>query len=382
MQHRSILYIFAISLVVLSSCSSNNETLVIEETNEALSESQYILTTKQFQSSEMKIGKMTMHDFNDVVRANGKFDLPPQNLVSISTYFGGYVKDVRLLPGEQVKKGQTLFVLENPDYIQIQQDYLEAQGQLTYLKSDYERQKNLAQDNVTSQKTFLKAESDYTVTKVKLESFSMKLGLMNIMASQLTIDNIRTTVTITSPINGYITAVNITKGEFVNPSDVAMSLIDPDHMHLELSIFEQDLSKVKKGQEINFKIQNNDRESYKAEVYLVNKIVNPENRTVSIHGHLIDEKKIDLFNPGMYVEAEIYTSSEKKYALPQDAVIEANNKYFVLVRTIASNDTYGFKEKEVIPGKSNNGFTEIRNADEFDANNEFLLNGAFNLIKE
>src|SRR5690606_33026367 len=114
----------------------------------------------QFQSSNMVLGKMEMGSFHEVVKANGMFDVPPENRAAVSCYFGGTVKDIRLLPGQKVKKGQVLFILENPDYVQMQQDFLEAKGQLAYLKSDYERQKNLAQDNVTSQKNYLKAESE------------------------------------------------------------------------------------------------------------------------------------------------------------------------------------------------------------------------------
>ncbi len=376
-------YLIVIALVLLASCSSKNDTttsdnIIIENSTDDV----YELTTTQFNSSEMKLGKLQMQEFNEVVKANGMFDVPPQNNASISSYFGGSVKDIVLIPGERVKKGQVLFTLENPEYVQMQQDFLESQGQLVYLKSDYERQKNLAQDNVTSQKNYLKSESDYTVTRVKSESLRKKLELLNINPNTLTIENIRTAVNVIAPINGYVTQVNITRGSFLNPSDVAMILVNADHLHLELNIFEKDIAKVKIGQPIYFRIQEDQSEQYDAIVYLVNKTVDAEKRTIGVHGHLLDEKLTHRFNPGVYVEAEIYTTSVSRLSLPQNALIEVDNSYYVLVLESSSNEGYSFVKKEVKPGKSNKDNIEILNASDFDENTEFLIKGAFNLIKE
>src|SRR5690606_39046850 len=135
--------------------------------------------------------KISMQKFNTVVKANGMFAVPPQNQADVSAYFAGYVKDINLLPGNAVKPGQVLFTIENPEYVQVQQDFLEAQGRLSYLKSDYERQKELMTDNVTSKKVFLKAESDYTVTLAQFQSLKKRLSLMNINPNTLTGETIR-----------------------------------------------------------------------------------------------------------------------------------------------------------------------------------------------
>src|SRR5690606_24756864 len=115
------------------------------------------ITENQFKSGGMELGKISMQPFNTVVNANGMFAVPPQNQADVSAYFAGYVKDIKLLPGHEVKKGQVLFTIENPEYVQVQQNFLEAKGRLSYLKSDYERQKELMADNVTSQKNYSKA---------------------------------------------------------------------------------------------------------------------------------------------------------------------------------------------------------------------------------
>jgi cobalt-zinc-cadmium efflux system membrane fusion protein len=369
-------------LLALASCSSGTDTpAAAEPAAQTPAEGTYELSNAQFESSGMQLGKLAMKTFHEVVKATGMFDVPPENRASVGSYFGGTVTDIRLLPGERVKKGQLLFTLENPDFVQMQQEYLESQGQLTNLKADYERQKNLLQDQVTSQKNFLKAEADYTVTRVKVASLARKLSLMNINPNTLSLENIQTTVSITSPINGYVTQVNINRGTFLPASQSAITIVDTDHLHLELNIFEKDLPHVRIGQTIRFSIQEDQRSTYTATVHLVNKTVDPENRTIGIHGHLTDENLSSLFSPGMYVEADINTSSSVKAALPEEALVEVEGKYYVLALQ-SQNNGYTLVKKEVKAGQTNDGFVEILNPQDFEDNTQFLISGAFNLISE
>ncbi|MFZ6663526.1 efflux RND transporter periplasmic adaptor subunit [Peijinzhouia sedimentorum] len=383
MKKYSLVLLIVVSIISLNSCNSNSEESTIDALPmESVDEDIYNLTISQFTSSDMKLGTMEMKTFNDIVKANGMFDVPPENLATVSTYFGGTVKSILLIPGEQVKKGQELFVLENPDYVQIQQEYLEAKGLLAYLASDYERQKNLVKDNVTSQKTFLKAESDYTVTKVKLESLGKKLVLMGINPDGLTVDNIRTTISIKSPINGFVSQIGITRGAFLLPTQFAIAIVNTEHLHLELAIFEKDLPRISIGQAINFRIQEDNSKEYQATVHLINKTVDLEKRTIGIHGHLLDESLEAKFNPGMYVEAEILTSSELRNSIPQNALVELDNKYYALVLLDSTSDGYTLIKKEVITGLTNDDYVEVLNTQDFKDNAKILINGAFNLITE
>lgn len=383
MKNRSVSYLIVASLLTLASCASKTDSQVADQSiTQTPLEGAYQLSKTQFESSDMKLGKMEMKTFHEVVKATGMFDVPPESRASVSSYYEGTVKNIKLLPGERVKKGQLLFTLENPDFVQMQQDFLEAKGQLTYLKSDYERQKNLVEDNVSSQKSFLKAESDYTVTRVKVESLAKKLSLMNISPDSLTLENIRTIINIYSPISGYVTTVDATRGGFLNQSQSAITILNTDHLHLELNIFEKDLPKVSIGQPIQFSIQDDKSLKYDAAVHLVNKTVDPTNRTIGIHGHLMDEKSSSKFTPGMYVEADIYSTNVSKISLPEDALVEVEDKYYALVLQDNSTTAFSFVKREIKAGESSDGFVEILNLNDFNDTTQFLTKGVFNLITE
>jgi membrane fusion protein, heavy metal efflux system len=380
---QNLSYLFLLALLGLVACSSPKETEDTTTTDDAATtagDGVYQLTATQFQASDMQLAPLAPHDFHQTIKTNGLIDVPPGNRALVSAYFGGYVKDIGLLPGEQVRKGQVLFVLENPEYIEMQQDFLEAKGQLSYLKSDFERQANLAADNVTSQKNYLKAEADYTVTRVRYESLKKKL--MNINTDNLTEQQLRTTIVVTAPIGGYVTSVNVAKGQFLNPADVAIAITNPDHLHLELILFEKDLAQVAVDQPVTFKIQADPQREYAASVYLINRNIDPEKRTASIHCHLTDEKNTQQFSPGMYVEAEIYTQSAPAAALPATAIVNVGNQYFVLLKQAASPETFSFIRRKVAIGTTTDGFTQILNFADFPEGAEFLSKGAFDLLAE
>jgi membrane fusion protein, heavy metal efflux system len=367
------------SLLLLNSCGKsgdNGAIQIVEESNPNL----ISLTADQFSSSAMATGKMEVANFSEIVRTNGMFDVPPSNKSSVSAYFGGYVKELELLPGDIIKKGQLLFTLENPDYIQTQREFLEIQGNLSFLKSDYERQKRLASENVTSQKKYLQAEADYNVAQAKYASLKKILGLMNIDPNAVTTESLTSVIRVKAPIGGHITSVNASKGMFLNPSDIAVTITDTDHLHIELNVFEKDLPKLKIEQQVRFKLQNDANSDYMATINLINKQIDSNTRSVMVHCHLNNEHDAVNFVPGMFVEAEILTSTEALPSLPQEAVIDIENVHYVLLKLSGSG--MNFERKEVKVGRIENGRVAILNASEFPSTSEFLIKGAFNLILE
>lgn len=339
------------------------------------------LTQEQFSTSAMELGKMREASFGNSVRANGIIDVPAEGRAEISSYYGGYVRDLNLLTGQQVKRGELLFILESPEYVQMQQDYLEAKSQLSYLQSDFERQQTLSRENIASQKNFLRAESEYNVTLARFEGLKKKLILLNLDPESITAENLRANIPVYAPISGYITAINAVNGSYLSPADVAASLINTEHIHLDLNIFEHHIATIKEGQPIRFRLPNDPEMVYEATVFMIGRAIQEQGRIIKVHAQLKDEKQTARFTPGMYVEAEIFSSNGLSPALPADAVVELSGQYFVLAKKESGNDGLVFERKEVNPGATADGLTEILNAGDFGENDEFLTKGAFNLIQ-
>ena len=369
---KKILYIATLAVVLFSCKESKTEEAAPKDddlTN---------VTTTQFQSSAMEIGTPTEQDFNVTVKASGKIDVPPQNRAKVTTFMGGYVKSTTLLVGDKVKKGQPLLVLQSTEFLDIQKDYMEVAEQLTFLKSEYERQKTLFDEKITSQKNYLKADSDYKRAKAMHQSLRAKLVLLNINPKNVEQGKLTSTITIFSPISGDIVIMNANVGMYVAPSDVILEIVDTDHLHLELAVFEKDILKVKIGQKITFKVPEASKDLFNAEVHLVGKSIEGNDRTINIHAHLDDAIKQKLLT-GMFVEAQIIVDSKKGLAIPSDALITENNKNFVLLLE-NQKDGYSFKKVSVTIGEKSEKFVEIIPNSVINAESKILTKGVFDLV--
>ena len=287
------------------------------------------LSAEKFKASGVVFGSIEEKNMSDILKVNGVLDVPPQNLISINVPYGGFVKQTDLLEGTKVKKGQVIAVLSNPEYIQMQQDYLENKGKLDYLEKEYQRQKELKAENVTSTKTFQKAESEYKGAFAIIKGLEAKLALLGISKNSILDGNITADIVITSPINGYVTKVNANIGKFVSPQDVIFEIVDTEHLHVELTVFEKDISKIKEGQKIRFTLANDPSIELTASVHLIGRSFD-ETHSVRIHGHLDTENPHLL--PGMYVNAVIEFGNEKVKAVPKDAVVLSDGKEFIFIR--------------------------------------------------
>lgn len=363
-----------LAVLILVSCKSEPEVTTVE----AGAEREYITITKeQFEHNRMELGKLTEQDFPELIRVNGKIDVPPENRAQINVFEGGYVKRAPMLEGSAVKRGQLILSLENPKYIELQQEYLELAGQLDYLKSEYKRQQIMLDEKITSQKNFLRVESQYKSGLARYNSLRKKLQMLNIDPQVVESGKVTSDINIYAPISGTVDRVNVSKGMFVEPTHNIMEIVNTDHIHIELNAFEKDVMRIMKGQKIVFSLPQAPSTTYEAEIWLVGRTID-ENRMATVHAHLPDSLK-NRFAVGMFVEAQIITSSNIHPAFPEEAIVEVDNAHYVLVLEDIKGEDYVFTLREVHPRNTFNGFTAIEDPENLQ-DNQVLTKGAFNLI--
>jgi len=338
-----------------------------------------VVTKAQFESENMQLVTLQDLPFPVHIKTTGIIDVPPNSKAVISAYVGGYIKNSPLLIGDKIKKGQTLLTIENIEFIELQQEYIEIAEQLTYLKSEYERQKELYSENISSKKSFLKAESDYKRTNAMYNGLRKKLQMLNIDPTAAEEGNMTSVSVIYAPISGSITDINISTGSYVSPADKIMEIVNTDHIHLELRVFEKDVLKIKKGQKVIFRIPESTNESFEGEIHLIGKSID-KNRTVQVHAHIDHDIKHN-FIVGMFVESDIIVEDNTSKALPESAFIDVNDRNYVLILKSRDDDKYTFLKKEVLVGENYNGFIKIKDSSSIKNTDQFLL-GGYNLIAE
>ena len=371
------LIMFCIVLLALFSCSKKQEQSPVEKTSKTQSDTtatdEVILSDEQLKSINVQLGSLEKRKMNNPVKANGILDVPPQNLVTVSAPLGGFVKYTELLQGMKVRKGQVLIVMEHPDYIQIQQDYLDGKSQLEFLALEYKRQQDLATDNVNSMKTLQQSKSNYLSTKAKVEGLKAKLKLINIDPVDIEAGEIRNTISITSPISGFLTQVNINIGVHVNPTDVMAKIVDTEHLHAEAQVFEKDISKLAIGQTVRITLSNETKERL-AKVYLVGKEITKE-RTVRVHCHLTVEDPSLI--PGMYFSAIIETDEQTSDVLPNEAIVNFEGKDYIFIAN--PSDDHRYNMIEIVKGLSEGNYTTVT-ISEVAINKSVVIKGTYALL--
>ena len=371
------LYILIFSLVLIACGNSEKNIETVEEIQTGSNEID--ITKEQFKGEKMAFGSLTEQEFNETVKTNGMIDVPPHNKSSVTSFFGGYITKTPLLVGDKVVKGQLLVTLENTEYVEIQQNYLEVVEQLNYLKSEFTRQKTLFDENITSEKNFLKAESTYKSNLAHYNGLRKKLEMMHINPTSVEQGHISSTINIYAPIEGHVTKVNVSNGTYVSPADIIMEIVDTDHIHLELSIFEKDILKIKKDQDILFTIPEASNKTFVAEVHLVGTTIDEKSRRVKVHGH-IDNTQTN-FIVGMFVEAEILVKSRKSSALPKEAIINLENEFYVLVLKNETETEFHLEKVKIEKGNETETFVEILNIDALN-DKQILTKGTYMLLNE
>ena len=289
------------------------------------------------------------------------------------------MKKTELLQGMKVTKGQVIAVMEHPDYIQMQQEYLDGKSQLEYLEAEYKRQQELNKDNVIAQKTLQQAKAQYLSMQAKVNGLKSKLNLIGINPDKLLNGEIQNTVTILAPITGYVTKVHVNIGLYVNPNDVMFEIVDTEHLHAELTVFEKDITKIQINQKVRFTLANENKERF-ATVYLIGREISSD-RTVRIHCHL-DNEDTQLL-PGMFLKAYIETGTNEVTALPEKAVVDFGGKKFIYINKSNANGIYQYEMTEVQIGLNELGYTEIFLPPSFDkATMQIVVNGAYDLLSK
>lgn len=367
--------------VVLFSCHSGSKNKAETEKAEVIPDDIVEMRKDQIKLAKIETGSIELRSLSGTLKVNGTVTTAPQNLATVCLPMGGFVKSTSLIAGSAVSKGQALAIVENQDFVDIQQNYLEAKNKLEYAEAEYKRHTELFKDDVYSQKNVQQVTSEYKTLKALVKALEQKLSLIGINASKLKEDNISSSISVISPISGYIKSVNINIGKYVTPSDVMFEIVNSNNLLLELTLFEKDADKVSNGQNIRFFV-NNETEQHKARIYQTAKSIGSD-KTFKVYADVDGTCKNVL--PGMYVNAIIETSGDRVTSLPSEAIVSFDDKDYIFVfEKNKEEDGKPFTEYRMIQvqkGFSDNGFTEVKLPQGFDYKNaKVVIKGAYNLL--
>ena len=361
-------------IIMLASSSCGGRTAEPESVDHPGEENIVSLTEEQIKTAGIVTGAIEQRDLSTAIRLNGRIDVPPQNLVSVSAPLGGYLMSTEILPGTPVKRGQIIAMMEDQQYIQLQQDYLSSRIRLNLLEREYQRQKVLNSEKASSDKIWEQADAEYRNEQVRFTALNEKLRLVGIDPNNLSETRISRVIPIRSPIDGFVSKVNVNIGKYVMPTDVMFELINSDDIHLALKVFERDLEKIYVGQSVIAYTNNDSDRKYMCKVVLIGRDLSAD-RNAEVHCHFESYDK--RLVPGTYMNADVLVKTIRASVLPSDALVLYDGHQYVF--KVAGGRR--FEIMEVGSGESEGNFTEVK----MPANGNlpgtlFVTQGAYSLL--
>jgi RND family efflux transporter MFP subunit len=398
----NIIYLLFIAIFTLncnkketSSENSEEKTEQPEENHEEAPQTMASLSEDQIKAVGITLGTIEMKELNSTIKTNGLLRVPNNNKATITSLYGGIIKTLNVQVGSFVKKGQLIATIANPEFIRLQEDYLSTNSRITYAEQEYRRQRELFDNDAGAKKNLQSSDAELKSLRTKKASLLRQLQMMGISPGKINNGNMRSGLVITAPISGTISSISSQIGSYVDVSSPVAEIIDNNSIHLDLQVFEKDLPKMRVGQIVHFKLTNNPETEYDATIYSIGSSFENDSKTISVHAN-VTGNKTGLID-GMNITGIVSLDKTTTPAIPNEAIVEADGKFYVFVKTDkkpeahheekpekeagnpaeTKSKTINFEKVEVVKGSSDMGYTAITSVKEISPDAEIATKGAF-----
>lgn len=404
-------YLIIISLIIAGaaavvSCGSKDDaaTTGTPKTGEAGHEDEHenpntaTLTEEQVRSIGLTLGSIENKQLTATLKTNGLLRVPNQNRATINSVYSGIIKSLLVQPGNFVNKGQVIATITNPEFIQVQSDYLAVNAKIGLAELEVKRQKELNAGNAGALKNLQAAETELRTLRTARSAYAQQIQLMGIQPGSLRTGKLVSVLAIRSPINGVISDVKVEMGSFVDVSTTVAEIVDNSQLHLDLFVYEKDIPKLKNNQLIHFTLTNNPGKEYDAQIYSLGSSFEGESKAVTVHAK-VQGDKTGLID-GMTITAAISLETQTRPAVPSEAIVNAAGQDYIFMlteaheeeeHTGAGKDSVQHNSKEqpgkekgmtfekiaVAKGTTDIGYTEITLLNPIPANAKIVVKGAF-----
>ncbi|PVH24606.1 efflux RND transporter periplasmic adaptor subunit [Sphingobacterium corticibacter] len=355
------------------------------------------VTQAQMDAVGIKLGSLEFKNLTANITVNGFLRVPNQNKADITALYGGVIKNLRVELGERVSKGQVVATIENPQFVQLQEEYITTASRITQAEQELSRQQELNEGNAGAKRNLQNASADLTTLRTRRASLRQQIMMMGINPDQVNDSNLRNVLNVTSPVSGIVSQVYGKVGSFVDVSSPIAEITDNSQLHLDLQIFEKDLPKIKVGQVVDFTLTNNPATVYKAKVFNIGSSFQNDSKTIAVHS-TIQGDKTGLID-GMNITAALSIADVISMAVPDASIVEADGKFYIFVQVDTKeaephvhvegedhddiNDEndhepeFSFEKIEVAKGVSYMGYTGITPAKEISKAAKIVISGGF-----
>ncbi len=359
MKNTFILYI-AIIVLFLSACSKEEKAGGnLSKTIDFLE-----LSENQLATLNIKFIKPERKQIVQNVYLNGKVKSLPNLSATVSSNIEGKVDKIFVVEGSIVKKGAPLMTLTSMRLIELQNDYLAAKSEADFATIELERQRELVKNRVGALVELQTAEAKYKAAISREKSISAKLELLGINIANLQDPQnakISNSVTITSPIDGYVIKLPISIGVLASEQTVLAELVNINELHAEIYVYDKEINLIKEGQSVEIDFVNSSFKSVTGKVQSISRSIDPETKAIEVHV-TFNPPQGALVLPGMSVRAIVLSKDDdvEAHTVPLSAVLQEEDNYYVFgTESQIGSGKLQIKKYKVNLGDKDENFTEI-----------------------
>lgn len=365
-------------MLLVAACGSKPDKVEEQKKEEkAETTTSVSLTTAQMKTAGVTIGSVEMKNLTSSISVNGTLAVPNQNKALITSLVGGTLTSLRVQPGNSVTKGQVIGTIANTQLSSIQQQLIGINAQVKYSEQELSRQRELVAGNAAPLKNLQKIESELNGLRAQQSALKRQLSALGVTSG----NEISTTLSITAPISGTISEISAQIGSNIDPNSSIGQIINNSELHLDLFVYEKDLSKMATGQTIHFTLTNNPGKEYDATVYSIGTAFVNETKAIPIHATVINDKTGLI--EGMSVTARVSLGTNLYPSVPDDAIANDGSKSYIFILSGKAADTsegMSFKRIQVVKGTSEIGYTEIKPLQDLPPGAQVVTKGSFFLM--
>ncbi|HRO46730.1 efflux RND transporter periplasmic adaptor subunit [Agriterribacter sp.] len=289
------------------------------------------LSDAQLKSIGIELGGIEEKQLTASLKANGVLKVPNQNKASVNSVYNGVIKSLLVQPGSRVSKGQVIATVTNPEFVQVQSDYLNVSAKIGLAELEVKRQKELNAGNAGALKNLQAAETELSTLRTAKSTYEQQILLMGINPANLSNGKLISVLSIKSPISGEVSDVKVEMGSYVDFSTAVARIVDNSQLHLDLFVYEKDIPKLKNNQLIHFTLTNNPGKEYDAQIYSLGSSFEGESKAVTVHAK-VQGDKTGLID-GMTITAAISLNRKSKPAVPTDAIVTVAGQDYIFMVT-------------------------------------------------
>ena len=295
-------FVYLTAALMMAACSGGNSSDVDSQTSDSVDKSDSV----EIKANADSVGIDGVSSATNVANSptfNGVIMVSPQQNATVSLTMGGKVHSLKVMPGQAVARGQVIASIDNPEYIDLQQTYLDASAQTEYLEKEYKRQSDLSANDASSQKKMQQSKAEYLSMHSRLSAAASRLKTLGVNPASVKLNGIQPYLLVKAPINGFVTNLNVKLGKYLDAGEPICDVINKSQPLIQLTVYERELNLMRVGRPVEFRVNGMGKKTFNAQIVSIDQSVDAKDYSIKVYAKVMASNSD--FRPGMYIRAKL-----------------------------------------------------------------------------